>query len=429
MSGPLRVVIYGVNYAPERTGIGPYTAELAEALAARGHQVRAIVGVPHYPEWTTSTSAFGASETTVENGVMVTRVPLYMPKHVSPRARALFELSFMVRARLVRTGRTDVALGVVPAFTGLVLAKRKRSRRRVVLFQDLVGRGLVQSGLARNQRLSSAVEHYEARLANLMDAVCVIAPSFGPSLIAAGVSEQLIRHTPNWPRVQASGGLAVAADQILGTRPTDRVLLHSGSMGPKQGLMQLIEAARASVTRRPDLVWAFTGDGSDRMRLLDAAAGLPNVRFCPVLADGDFADVLARADALLVSQSATNQDMSMPSKLWTYFNAGRPIVAAVPPLGSCGGFLQSVGAAVVVGPDDADTLLAAASAVIDDAALADRLVANARHHLSERTDARFLIDELIEAVIGDPMATPREIDLRHLLDPVVDRRAVLRPAG
>jgi hypothetical protein len=47
----LRVLIIGINYRPEVTGIGPYTAGLAEHLAARGDDVTVITGLPHYPAW------------------------------------------------------------------------------------------------------------------------------------------------------------------------------------------------------------------------------------------------------------------------------------------------------------------------------------------------------------------------------------------
>ena len=47
----MRVLIIGINYSPELTGIGPYTAGLAEHLASRGDDVTVITGLPHYPDW------------------------------------------------------------------------------------------------------------------------------------------------------------------------------------------------------------------------------------------------------------------------------------------------------------------------------------------------------------------------------------------
>ena len=47
----MRLLVYGLNYAPELTGTGKYTAEMAEALAVRGHDVRVVAAPPYYPEW------------------------------------------------------------------------------------------------------------------------------------------------------------------------------------------------------------------------------------------------------------------------------------------------------------------------------------------------------------------------------------------
>ena len=45
----MRVLILGLNYAPELIGVGRYTADFADWLAERGHQVRVITAPPYYP--------------------------------------------------------------------------------------------------------------------------------------------------------------------------------------------------------------------------------------------------------------------------------------------------------------------------------------------------------------------------------------------
>ena len=41
----MRILIYGINFSPELTGIGKYTGEMAAWLAARGHQVRVVTAL------------------------------------------------------------------------------------------------------------------------------------------------------------------------------------------------------------------------------------------------------------------------------------------------------------------------------------------------------------------------------------------------
>lgn len=39
----MRIIVYGINYAPELTGIGKYSGEMAEWLVAQGHDVKVKV--------------------------------------------------------------------------------------------------------------------------------------------------------------------------------------------------------------------------------------------------------------------------------------------------------------------------------------------------------------------------------------------------
>ena len=47
----MKILIVGLNYAPELTGIGKYNAEMADWLADESHEVRVISAPPYYPEW------------------------------------------------------------------------------------------------------------------------------------------------------------------------------------------------------------------------------------------------------------------------------------------------------------------------------------------------------------------------------------------
>ena len=47
----MKILICGINYAPELTGIGKYTGEMASWLAENGHTVEIITAMPYYPQW------------------------------------------------------------------------------------------------------------------------------------------------------------------------------------------------------------------------------------------------------------------------------------------------------------------------------------------------------------------------------------------
>jgi len=47
----MRLLVYGINFSPEVTGIGKYTGEMCQWLAQRGHEIRVVTAPPYYPEW------------------------------------------------------------------------------------------------------------------------------------------------------------------------------------------------------------------------------------------------------------------------------------------------------------------------------------------------------------------------------------------
>jgi len=91
----LKILIYGVNYAPELTGIGKYTGEMSEWLAEQGHDVRVVTAPPYYPEWKVSNAyASGFYRKEQVNGVEVYRCPLYVPAKPSGMKRIVHLASF-----------------------------------------------------------------------------------------------------------------------------------------------------------------------------------------------------------------------------------------------------------------------------------------------------------------------------------------------
>ena len=74
----MNILIVGVNYTPEVTGIAPYTTAMAEGLRNAGHRVRVITGVPHYPQWENFTNFSGLTRTETIRGVPVRRVAHYI---------------------------------------------------------------------------------------------------------------------------------------------------------------------------------------------------------------------------------------------------------------------------------------------------------------------------------------------------------------
>ncbi len=301
------------------------------------------------------------------------RAAHYIPATQSAARRAIYEGTFGLTGLLasLRLARPDAILGVVPSLSGGVLARLTGRRLRApygLLFQDLMGPAARQSGIAGGGAVARATSAAEGWAAADARAIGVVAETFTPYVISLGVAADRIHHVPNWARV-ARPSLDRAATRRRFDWPADRqVVLHAGNMGLKQGLEQVVDAARLSAERDEPVRFVLAGGGSQAEALRARGAGLPNLDFLPVQPDGVHASLLAAADVLLLSERATQTDMSLPSKLTSYFAAGRPIVAAVPPGGPSARELERAGAGIAVPAGDPGAILEALAALRADPA-------------------------------------------------------------
>ena len=82
----MKVLILGLNFAPELTGVGRYTADFVAWLSDRGHEVRVITAPPYYPEWRVAAGyAAGAWRREAIGRVPVLRCPIWLPRALTPR--------------------------------------------------------------------------------------------------------------------------------------------------------------------------------------------------------------------------------------------------------------------------------------------------------------------------------------------------------
>jgi glycosyltransferase involved in cell wall biosynthesis len=164
----------------------------------------------------------------------------------------------------------------------------------------------------------------------------------------------------------------------LGWRDDQFVVLHAGNMGLKQGLEVVVQAAREARHVQPKLRFELLGDGSQRSALIAEARDLDNLHFRDPVGDDEFPEVLAAADLLLVTQRSSVLDMSLPSKLTSYFAAGRPVLASVAEGGTADEVHRAAGR--VIQAEDPTALWTAAFELAANPEEADRIGAAGRRY-------------------------------------------------
>jgi len=401
---PLRILVMGVNFPPEATGIAPYTAGVAEHWAATGHKVTVATTFPHYPEWRwlDGTRRLFAQE---EAAAVVVR----RARHLLPPARhgavgrILYDTSFagasLVSSSALRS--QDVVVTVSPpvqlVVAGALLA-RMWSSRQVLVVQDLPVEAGRAVGMLRSGWMVSAGRALERVAYRSADRVVVLNERFRNYLLSLGVDERRLHVITNWAELDeyVTGDIGLSQRQRLGVTDGEFLLLHTGNMGEKQGLSQLVTGLTNSRWFRLTLV----GDGSQRQLIQTAAesAGFQSLTFLPIQPRSTFISLLAASDALLLCQRSGVVDSVAPSKLLAYMAAGRPVIAAVNEDSIAADLVRQSGCGIRVPPADGRAVMEAADRLRRDPRLGDALGAAGRAFAQRHFDRAAVLsryDELL----------------------------------
>ncbi|TMW77736.1 colanic acid biosynthesis glycosyltransferase WcaI [Thauera sp. UPWRP] len=366
----MRILVYGINYSPELTGIGKYNGEMARWFAKQGHEVRVITAPPYYPDWKVwKTFPGGRYDTRMEDGVRVTRCPLYVPARPSALKRVLHLASFSMSSSLAVLGqlrwKPDLVILVVPTLfcvpQALLVGKLCRAKS-VLHIQDyevdaLFGLGIAKGGLLK--RLAFAAER---AILQAFDRVSTISSGMLQRAQQKGVREMRLRFFPNWSETERFRNVNrdPALLSRLGVVPNRRVLLYAGNIGEKQGLETLIEAADRLRDHR-ELQFLIVGEGAGKARLVEIAQRkrLSSLVFAPLQAYEDLPALLASADCHLVIQRRGAADAVLPSKLTNILASGGNAVITADVGTSLGQLCNEFpGIAVRVEPESVEALIA-----------------------------------------------------------------------
>ena len=390
----MKILIYGLNFAPEMTGIGRFTGDMAAWLAARGHSVRAVSAPPYYPAWKVSP---GYSKwwwrREVVNGVRVVRSPLYVPSRATGLRRVLHLASFALSSAAPAKWsgmfwRPDVVFVVEPtafvAPAGLAAAWFGGALSWLHI-QDFEFDAAFDLHFLP-KAIAGPVQAGERWVLRRFDTVSTISPRMADRLAGKGVAAERIVEFPNWVDTQRirpdADGASFRAE--IGIAPDAIVALYSGNIGEKQGIDQIASAVQAVVAARRDgdppvrFVIAGAGAGRDVIENAMRTHGLNDqlLKLMPLQPEAKLPALLAMADIHLLPQKAEAADLVMPSKLGGMLSSGRPVVASADPGTQIAQMVASCG--TVVAPADGPAMGAAVLALARDRDLRLRLGIAAR---------------------------------------------------
>lgn len=364
----VRILIVGLNYLPESTSIGPYTADLAEYLAGRGHQVQVVTGFPMAPQWRVWDGyRRKILQKEVINNIPVQRTFLYVPRRPGRAInRILFDVSFAISsffgAMLTGIGYQIIIVISPPlqiGITGWLLSKLNRAPLFLHL-QDLVPDAAIATGmLSKDSRAAKLAYAMERFVYGHASRIGVISEGFRDNLVRKGIAPDRIRLFPNY--IDLDFVVPVEHDNSFrsehGIDPDHFVVMYSGSIALKQGLHTLVEAAVLLRDYR-QIVFFIIGEGPHledlKARALDSS--LANLHFLPLQPRESLSQQLSAANVLVITQKQAVTDVVFPGKLLYYMGAGRPILGAVSPESETGRFIARHQIGVVVPPEQPERL-------------------------------------------------------------------------
>ncbi len=339
----MRILIFGINYSPELTGIGKYTGEMGSWFAQHGHDVHVVTALPYYPEWEVHDAYKGKKWfTEIIDGAKVHRVPLYVPKEVNSKKRIIHEFSFILGVlpywfKFLFSKKFDAVFCAAPPFhLGLLplIYAKLRGVPMVSHIQDLQVDAAKELGMIQNQTFLNIMFGLERFILRKSTKVSTISQGMADKIAAKGIplSQQIM--FPNW--VDESAIRPLPKEQSLRTEfgigMDDKVILYSGNLGEKQGLESIIDAADIYRDRK-DVYFIIVGSGGGKEKLqqMAAAKNLDRVSFYPLQPYEKLSALLATADVHLVLQKKSAADLVMPSKLTGILAAGGCAIVTAEP--------------------------------------------------------------------------------------------------
>lgn len=352
----MKVLLHTMYYLPDFGSAPILMNELAGHLAAAGHEVEVVTTLPRLRSAEFPPRLYSRKR---QDGFTVKRFWTNATPHPLGRLLAWNIYTAGALLNLLSVGKSDVLflrtpplqLGV-PAFW----AKALRGTRTLVNVQDIHPDLAIESGILRNPAGIRFAKSLEKWVYGLADRIVVISEGFKRNLLAKGVPAPKVEIIPNW--VDTDFLKPLPKDNPVSRKfglHDKFVVMYSGtvSISSNRALERVLEAAK-TLSSDQDVLFVIAGEGLKKETLAAKAAslGLANTVFLPFQPYRDLPSLLASSDVLLVPLDEEKSQLSVPSKLYNFMAAGRPILGLATPGSEVASVLRTTGGGLSVPPAD-----------------------------------------------------------------------------
>jgi glycosyltransferase involved in cell wall biosynthesis len=339
----------------------PFAIKLKEF----GHEVEILTGYPNYP---TGKIFEGYSNKWVTRekikGIDIIRVPLYPSQSKSAIKRVWNYLSFALSASffgLFYIKKPQVIYAYhAPATIAIPAILFKLIFRCKILYDinDYWPDSLEYSGMLRNKKILNLIASYCKLTYRFFDKITVVSSGYIQKLKDDGVPESKISLIYNWPHPY---GLKISAAFLENKHLFENCIsiLYAGNIGSAQGLEIILDAAEhVQNTSKKQVRFILIGNGNEKINLYNQvkSKNIDNIFFIDTVPLEELGNFLKLSCILLMHlKSNPLFEITIPSKLYTYFCVGKPILSGV--TGEANKMVENSKAGIVFRSDDKDSFI------------------------------------------------------------------------
>jgi len=402
----MRILVITPHFEPDTAPTGVIVTSLVEEWVEQGHQIEVVTSLPWYEKHEIENHWKGRLFRREEKeSVTVTRLHPFPQDKNKLLRRLLSFLAFSFLATIVslaKKGPFDAVVALSPPLTlgnvGKVAAVRHRCKL-ILNLQDIFPDVAVALGKIKSRSSIKLLEKYEKFTYGGSDAITVLSKD-----LEENVNKKIDRiKIP--PQVEVIPNFLISSS----VKPEDRltsyreehqlgekfVVMYAGNLGNSQSFELITDAARKH-DERDDIVYVINGGGVMSNKLKQQANELKNLVVVDYQPIERLSEVLATADLHLVPLRAGLGDMSVPSKIYSIFASGRPVIASVDPGTEIERIVTESEGGIAVPPDDFDSFIFALEGLIENSEPLEEMGNKARiwleNYYSSKTIANSYLD-------------------------------------
>lgn len=348
-----------------------FTADLARQLAVGGHDVG---------------YAFSSLDTARSELPVVDRLTLFPLQGADELSKGSFIRRYqaevghgLVASNAIRSYRPEVILSAntpLDAQRQMLKAARETNSAFVYWVQDILSLAMkkilsrklpVVGGL-----IASRYNHLEGALLRKSNSVIAISDEFRIISENWGVSADRISVIENWaPKLRQVTDQEVSEWKAANGLTGKKLIIYSGTIGMKHSPEVALDLARR-LSDTPEAAVVVIGEGQGvewlRMHIEETIRG--SLVLLPFQPTETMPVALASATALLVLLDKEAGSYCVPSKIWTYMRAGKPIIAAMPGINPGSRRIKETQSGIAVETEDLEGLVAGAKMILSNPELA-----------------------------------------------------------